>query len=506
MLLPIIYLVGGLVFGTTSGYLIRKQIAQNKAKSIEAKTQKMINDAKTKQQELLLSAKEKSLKIIDEAKKEEQSRRQELRNLQKRLEKRETLFDQRLLDLENKQTKIHNKAQQVENIKKEISKIKEEQVNKLEKIAKLSKDDAQKILLDNVERRSEETLLNRIKKLDSLTTQELEKKATELIAPIIHRCAVDHTVEMSSSVVDLPSEEMKGRIIGREGRNIKTIEQLTGVEIIVDDTPKVITISGFSPIRRDVAKRAIEQLITDGRIQPAKIETAIDEAKKEIALEIKKAGEEAVYELGIAGLEPKLVQIIGRLKYRTSYGQNILKHSIEVAHLSALLAENLGADITIAKKGGLLHDIGKAVDHEIQGTHPEIGRNIAKKFNLSDAVIAPILEHHEDKPSTLEAVLVKTADAISSARLGARKDSYERYLQRLGELENIAKNFEGIDKAYAIQAGREVRVFVNPENISDLQAQKRAEEIAKKIEEELKYPGEIKVTVIRENRIIEYAR
>jgi ribonuclease Y len=299
---------------------------------------------------------------------------------------------------------------------------------------------------------------------------------------------------------------MKGRIIGREGRNIRTIEQQTGVEIIIDDTPGAITLSSFSPIRRQVAKKTLEKLIFDGRIHPARIEEAIKEAKQEIAIDIKKAGENTVYEVGITGLDPKLVQILGRLKYRTSYGQNILNHSIEVANLSALLAEELGADVSIAKKGGLLHDIGKAVDHEVQGTHPEIGRDICKKFGISDEVIKPVLEHHNDKPSSLEAIIVKVADAISGARPGARKDSYENYLQRLEELEGIAKTFNGVDKVYAIQAGREVRVFVSPDEINDLDAVKLAKDVAEKIESELKYPGEIKVNVIREKRIVEFAR
>ncbi len=299
---------------------------------------------------------------------------------------------------------------------------------------------------------------------------------------------------------------MKGRIIGKEGRNIRTLEQMTGTEIIIDDTPNALMISGFSLIRRHIAKQALLNLIKDGRIHPGRIEEAVEEAKKTLALDIKKAGEDALYQLGITGFDPKLVQIIGRLKYRTSYGQNVLNHSIEVAHLSSLLAEQLGADVTIAKKGALLHDIGKAVDHEVQGTHPEIGRDIARKFGLPDEIIAPILHHHDDQPPTLEAVIVKVADAISGARPGARKDSYEQYVQRLEELENIAKGFDGIDKVYAIQAGREVRVFVTPDTMDDLAATKLAHDVARKIEAELKYPGEIKVTVIREKRVIEYAR
>jgi ribonuclease Y len=299
---------------------------------------------------------------------------------------------------------------------------------------------------------------------------------------------------------------MKGRIIGREGRNIRTIERLTGTEIIVDDTPQAITVSGFSPIRRHLAKKALEKLILDGRIHPVKIEEAINNAKKELAQEIKEAGEGTLYELGITGIDPKLVQILGRLKYRTSYGQNILQHSIEIANLSVLLAQELGADVNIAKKGGLFHDIGKAVDHEVQGTHPEIGYDILKKFGMSEEIAYIARGHHEDTPKTLEAVIVKVADAISGARPGARKDTYEQYLQRLAELEKVATNFAGVEKAYAIQAGREIRVFVMPDQLDDLASLKTAKEIAKKIEAELKYPGEIKVTVIRETRIIEYAR
>ena len=334
----------------------------------------------------------------------------------------------------------------------------------------------------------------------------MEEKARDVLASTMQRLVSNYTTEITTTVVDLPSDEMKGRIIGREGRNIKVIEQLTGTEIIVDDTPNVITISGFSPIRRHIAKKTLERLILDGRIHPTKIEEAIEESKKELALDIKKAGEEAMYEVGVAGFDPKLVQIIGSLKYRTSYGQNALRHSLEVAHLSALLAEELGADVTTAKKAGLLHDIGKAVDHEVQGTHPEIGRDIAKKFNLPQEIIDPIETHHDDRPRGLMAIIVKVADAISAARPGARHDTYERYLQRLEELENIATSFEGVEKTYAIQAGREVRVFVMPDQIDDLAAHNLARDIAKKIEQELKYPGEIKVNVIREMRITEYAR
>ncbi|HNP75300.1 MAG TPA: ribonuclease Y [bacterium] len=495
-----------LVFSFGAGYLTRKQWVKNRKGTIEQKIEKLIAEARAKQKEILLSAQEKSLKVLEEAKNDARQNKKELEVAKQRLEKRESLFDQKLLDLENKKQELVEKVERVNRIKAEVTKIKEEQFAKLEKIANLTKAEAEKILLDNTEKAIADNLVHRINKLEQEASEDLEKKAKEILSAVIERCASSHAQENTSSVVDLPNDEMKGRIIGREGRNIKTIEQLTGVEIIIDDTPQAITLSSFSPIRRQVAKRTLEKLIFDGRIHPARIEETIKEAKKEVAIDIKKAGENAVYEVGVAGLDPKLVQILGRLKYRTSYGQNILNHSMEVAHLSALLAEELGADVSVAKKAGLLHDIGKAVDHEVQGTHPEIGRDICKKFNINEEIIKPVMEHHNDKPSTLEGVIVKVADAISGARPGARKDSYENYLQRLEELENIAVGFEGVDKAYAIQAGREVRVFVTPEQIDDLGAVKMAQDIASKIESELKYPGEIKVNVIREKRVVEFAR
>lgn len=502
IILTVVALPGGMIVG----YFARKVWAAKQINTAEAKLQKLIHETKEKQKEIVLETKDKALKLIEDAKKEASERRGEVVHLQERLEKREALFDQKLLDLEERQQRLYEKASKVEMVKNEINKIKQEQLAKLEKIAALTKDEAKKVLLDNAERDIKEELVQRIKKLQKESQEELEKEAKKILSQVIQRCATSHAAETTTTVVNLPSDEMKGRIIGREGRNIKTIEQLTGVEIIVDDTPEAIVISGFSPIRRHLAKRALEKLIQDGRIHPAKIEDAVEQAKKDLALDIKEAGEEAAYEVGIAGLDPKLIQILGRLKYRTSYGQNVLRHSIEVANLAALLAEELGGDVTIAKKGGLFHDIGKAVDQEVKGTHPEIGRDIGRKFKLPEEIIKCIASHHEDNPPTLESVIVKVADAISGARPGARKDTYEHYLQRLEELEDLAKSFEGVEKAYAIQAGREIRVFVIPEKIDDLGAVKLAKEISKKIEEELKYPGEIKVNVIREKRITEYAR
>jgi ribonuclease Y len=502
----LLWLAATLIVGMAVGYFLRKLLAKRLAGSVEEKAEKLLAETKTKQRELLLQARDKAIQVIDNAKKEEEERRQELQSAQKRLEKRESLFDQKLLDLQEKQQKLYDRANQIEKVKAEIQKIKEDQLARLEQIAGLNREEAKQFLLDKTEKVIQAELVNRINKLERESSEVLDKKARDLLSLAIERCASSHATETTTTTVSLPSDEMKGRIIGREGRNIKTIEQLTGTEIIVDDTPEAITVSGFSPIRRHVAKRALEKLILDGRIHPGRIEEAVEQAKKDLAIDIKKAGEEAVYELGVAGLDPKLVQVLGRLKYRTSFGQNALKHSVEVAHLSALLAEELGANVTVAKKAGLLHDIGKAVDHEVTGTHPEIGRDIAKKFNLPEEIIIPIATHHEDAPPTLEAVIVKVADAISGARPGARKDTYEQYLQRLEDLEKVAASFEGVEKVYAIQAGREIRVFVSPDKIDDLAAFKLAQGIAKKIEEELKYPGEIKVNLIREKRIIEYAR
>ena len=492
--------------GMVIGYFGRKQVATHSKDTAEAKAEQILNNAKSKEKEILIQAKDKSLELIEGAKKEESQRRNELKNLQSRIEKRETLFDQKLLDLENKQQRIFDKAQQVEKIKKEINKIKDDQIAKLEKIAALSQEEAKKIILDNTEHKIKDDILGRIKKLQESGREDIEKEAKNMISIAIQRYASSHVAETTTTTVNLPSDEMKGRIIGREGRNIRTIEQLTGVEIIIDDTPEAIVISGFNPIRRHLAKRTLDKLISDGRIHPTRIEDTIQEAKKELAADIKKAGEESAYEVGVAGLNPKLVQLLGRLKYRTSYGQNVLMHSIEVAQIGALLAEELGANVAVVKKGGLLHDIGKAIDHEVQGGHPEIGYDIMKKFNLPEEVSYIAIAHHEDSPRTLEGIIVKAADAISSSRPGARKDTYEQYIQRLDELEQLATDFEGVEKSYAIQAGREIRVFVKPEEIDDFTAQKLARQVADRIEEELRYPGEIKVNVIREKRIVEYAR
>ena len=492
--------------GFAGGYWGNKWRTSAQKKKAESKAEKILNEAKEKQRDILLKAQNKSIKIIEDAKSEEKRRRQEINQLQNKLEKREESFSKKLIELQDKQQKIQDKETKIEEAKQEVENIKEEQKKKLEEVANMSIEDAQNQLIERTEQQIKDDLASRLNKLEKESDEKFEEKAKEIIVHAMQRIASSYTPEVSTTSVDLPGDEMKGRVIGREGRNIKVIEQMAGVEIVVDDTPNTITISGFSPIRRHVAKRALDNLIKDGRIHPTKIEEALENAKKELAVDIKKAGEEAMYEIGVTGLDPKLVEILGRLKYRTSYGQNALQHSLEVAQLSSLIAEELGVDVTLAKKGGLLHDIGKSVDQDVKGTHPEIGENIAKKFGLSQEVINPIRTHHEDHPADLNSIIVKVADAISASRPGVRNDTYERYLQRLEELEKITNSFEGVDKSYALQAGREVRVFVNTEEIDDLEANNLARDISQKIEEELKYPGEIKVNVIRETRVTEYAR
>jgi ribonucrease Y len=508
-----------LIIGLVFGYLLRRQIARKTIDNAEERAEKMVAEAKTRQQEILqevknerqeilLDAKEKAIKVIDEAKRDEAARRRDAQDQRRRLEKRENMFDQKLMEFEGKKTKLEEKIKHVEDVKNKVRAIKEEQILKLQEVADLSKEDALERLMRGVEEENQEALMNRIRKLKQENEEEIERKSREVISLAISRYSASQSVDTTTTLVELPSDEMKGRIIGKEGRNIKAIELLTGTEIIVDDTPEMITISGFSPIRRQVAKRALEALIKDGRIHPARIEDAIHNAKKELAKDLRKAGEDALYQLGIpvSSVDPKLISILGRMKYRTSYGQNALQHSIEVGLISGMLAEEIGADVHVCKKGGLFHDIGKAVDHDMQGAHPEIGYNIMKKFGFKEEVCYQSIAHHEDSPKTIEGVIVKAADGISGARPGARKQSLEQFIQRMEELERTANTFDGVEKAYAIQAGREVRVFVKPQEINDAQSYELASNVAKQIESELSYPGEVKVTVIRETRVIEYAR
>ncbi|MBT4649367.1 ribonuclease Y [bacterium] len=499
-------LAGSLLLGLIFGFLIKKILTSKSIESAGKKADHILEEAKTKAKNLQLEGKDKALSIIEEAKNEEKERRQQSNVVENRLSQRENKFDQKILELEDKRQKVDNLRQKLEDQQGEIKKIKDSQLAKIEKIAQLTQDEAKDVLIKNMEVRMKDELLQRMRKLENESHEELETKAKNILSTVIERCAAPHTSETTTTNLALPNDEMKGRIIGREGRNIKTIEQLTGVEIIIDDTPESVMISGFNPIRRHLAKRALEKLMADGRIHPSRIEEVVQQCKKELAIDIKKAGEEAAYKANIVGLDTKLVQILGRLKYRTSYGQNQLQHALEVSHLSGLLAAELGADVNVCKKGGLLHDIGKALDHEIQGSHPDIGYDLMKKFNIPEDVAYMSIAHHENEPKNIEGIVVKIADAISGSRPGARRDSFEEYVQRLTELENTAKSFAGVEKAFAIQAGREVRVMVASDEVDDYKAKTLARDIADKIEAELKYPGEIKVNVIREKRIVEYAK
>ena len=505
-LLYFLFLALSVPGGMALGYYIRKALATRSSSEAETKARAIVEDAKAQEKEILLKAKNQAIEIIDNAKRDEQNRHRDLKKTQKRLEKRESMFDQKLLDLEKRQGSLDEQVKRVESVKQEVRDIQQQQTQRLEELAHLNQDEAKHFLLERVERDAADDLAARQRKLEDQNSEVLERKARDLLATAIQRYAGSHVAETTTSTLPIQSDDIKGRIIGKEGRNIKTIEQLTGVELIVDDTPDTILISGFNPVRRHVARRALEWLISDGRIHPARIEEAVARAKKELAKDIRKAGEDAVYEANVAGLHPKLVQTLGRLKYRTSFGQNVLRHSVEVSEIGAMIASELGANVSTVKKGGLLHDIGKAVDQEIQGPHTQIGHDIMRKFGLPEDIAYIAIAHHEDTPHTLEGVIVKVADQISGARPGARKDTYEKYVQRLEELEETAKAFQGVEKCYAIQAGREIRVFVTPEKINDVEAMTLAKDIAKKIEDELEYPGEIKVTVIRETRVIQFAR
>ena len=479
-----------------AGWLLHK--LQSKAK---------VDSAENKAKELILQAKDQAIKITEEAKKQETEIRQQILRLEERLEKREEDFSRKEQELERQKKALEEKILETAKLKEELKAGRDQQAATLEKIAKLTREESKQILLEQTEKMIKDDLIGLTRKLVLQAREDAEREARNIVAQAIERTSAEVSTETTTTTVALRSDEMKGRIIGKEGRNIKAFEQMLGVEVIVDETPDAVIISGFNSVRRHVAKVTLEKLIADGRIHPAKVEEVYEKAKKEVGQMIKEAGEEAVYELGITTFPPKLVQLIGRLKFRTSYGQNVLKHSVEMAKVGALIAEELGADVSIVKQGALLHDIGKALDQEMEGTHVELGRRIAEKFGLSQKVINAIEAHHGDvEHSSLEAAIVDACDNISGARPGARRDSFEQYVKRLEELEKLATSFEGVEKAYAIQAGREIRVFIEPNKVDDWGAMKMAREIAGRIEQELKYPGEIKVQVIRDLRIVEYAR
>ena len=499
------------IIGIIIGFFIRKSISESKIGSAEIEAKRIIEDAnqkaETRKREILVEAKDEAHKLRNEYERENKERRNEIQRNEKRLIKKEEMFDSKSLVVEKKDEMLQKKLKEIEIKQDKLEAIHQRQIEELEKISGLSTEDAKNILINNIKREAEQEAAIAVKEIERESKETAERKAREIITYAIQKCSADHVAETTVSVVDLPNDEMKGRIIGREGRNIRALEQLTGIDIIIDDTPEAVVISGFDPIRREVARLALEKLIADGRIHPARIEEMVEKAKKEVDQIIKDEGEQATLDTGIHGIHPEMIKLLGRLKFRTSYGQNVLKHSIEVSYLAGIMAAELGADVKVAKRAGLLHDIGKAVDHEVEGPHVTIGEDLAKKYKESKAVIHAIAAHHGDtEPQTVEAVLIQAADAISAARPGARRETLETYIKRLEKLEEISNSFEGVEKSFAIQAGREVRIMVKPEVTSDSSIILIAKDIVKKIEEEMEYPGQIKVNVIREIRATEYAK
>ncbi|WP_286312999.1 ribonuclease Y [Romboutsia ilealis] len=509
--IDIISILLGIAVGIIAGYFVRKNIYESKIGQANSEADRIIkqaeDDSKRIHKEKLLEAQEEIHKLRTESERENKERRSDLQKYERRVIQKEEILDKKLQNLEQKETSLGDKLKNVARKEEEVEAIKNQQLEKLESISGITSDKAKEIILTNAERDVRREMSIMIKEIESQAKEEADKKSREIIGYAIQKCAADHVAETTVTVVNLPNDEMKGRIIGREGRNIRTLETLTGIDLIIDDTPEAVILSGFDPIRREVARIALEKLIADGRIHPARIEEMVDKARKEVDSIIKEYGEQAAFETGVHGIHPELVKLLGRLNYRTSYGQNVLKHSIEVAHIAGIMAAEIGADIKLAKRAGLLHDIGKAVDHEMEGTHVEIGMDLLKRYKESKEVIHAMSTHHGDyEPQTIEAVLVTAADAISAARPGARRETLEAYIRRLEKLEEIANSYEGVDKSFAIQAGREIRIMVKPENVSDEDIHLLARDMTKRIEDELEYPGQIKVSIIRETRAIEYAK
>ena len=511
ILYGIIGIAVGLLIGAFIGSAFRKKIAEAKIGSAEEQAKKILEDsirqAEAKKKEILVEAKDKAIEIRDETEQDLKERRKEIAKQERRLAQKEETLDSKTDAIEKKELQLIEKNQQAEALKQKVQDVYDMQLKVLERISGITAEEAKAELLKKTENEIAHETALKISEYEARFKEEANDKARDILSLAIQRCAADHVSEVAISVVSLPNEEMKGRIIGREGRNIQKIETLTGVELIIDDTPETITLSGFDPVRREVARIALERLISDGRIHPARIEEMVEKAQKEVEASVKQAGERATFEVGIHGINPELVKLLGRLKYRTSYGQNVLKHSIEVAFLAGIMADELGVDSNLAKRAGLLHDIGKAFPHDVEGSHVEIGVNAAKKYKESREVVHAIEAHHNDvEPKTIIAVLVQAADAISAARPGARREDMENYIKRLEKLEEIAKSFNGIDKAFAIQAGREIRVMVKPEEVNDAGMKVIAREMAAKIQAEVKYPGQIKINLIRESRAVDYAK
>jgi ribonuclease Y len=496
-----------LAVGIAIGFVARTVLASQAIKAAQEKAARIIAEARAQQKDLILEAKEDKIRLLREAEDEARTRRTELATLERRLLQRDEQLDQRTDMLEQRDRKILDRERDVERQREDLAKLHQERTVALEQVAQLSADDAKSLLLDAVREEATHDAVKLSRAIERAAREEAAEKARDVIVTAIQRVAADHTAEHTVTAIHLPSDEMKGRIIGREGRNIRALEQATGVDLIIDDTPETVVISGFDPVRREVARLALTKLMGDGRIHPGRIEEVVSKARAEVDLVIRQSGEQAAYDVGVPGLPPELIKLLGRLKYRTSYGQNVLNHSIETSRLAAVIAAEVGADVAVAKMGGLLHDIGKAVDHEIEGPHAAIGAQIAQKHNLPFKVVNGIAAHHQEvEYACIEAPIVQIADAISASRPGARGESMDTYVKRLEDLQAIAESFAGVERSFAVQAGREVRILVRPEEIDDLTAGRLARDIVRKIEEQLTYPGQIKVTVIRETRAVEYAK